>query len=270
MLAEANRIKDRLSACTDEAAGQLLKATVGAFSPISGESGFEMLAPTVLDFANEFDNNKDWLGLPIRSENPYGDYGPQSYKEFNASAPSRAVSRGLNTVTGGSPLEPGIVDISPEYIDHFFKFMTGGAGRFAGRVYGLAERAAEGTLGDTEAYEVPLARVLLTESGDFLNQNRYFEFREAVKEARAQRKLAEELDYPMTQDMKDLNALWVSLRQAEKQRKAIRGQLNAIYADENLSGREREKRLRPLMERRNELYLRFNRSFIDKMGPQAE
>ncbi|UWQ30271.1 LPD38 domain-containing protein [Leisingera sp. M523] len=254
----------------DEAAGQLLKATVGAFSPISGESGFEMLAPTVLDFANEFDNNRDWLGRPIRPENPYGDYGPQSYKEFNASAPSRTVAQGLNTLTGGSPLEPGLIDVSPEYIDHFFKFMTGGAGRFAGRVYGLGERAAEGTLGDVEAYEVPLARVLYTEAGDFLNQNRYFEFREAVQEARKQRKLSEEIGYPMTQEMKDLNALWVTLRQTEKQRKVVSGQINAIYSNESLNARERERRMKPLKDRRNEIYLRFNRSYIDRMGPQAE
>lgn len=254
----------------EEASGQLLKATVGAFSPISGESGFEFLAPTVLDFANEFDNNKDWLGRPIRPENPYGDYGPQSYKEFNASAPSRTVAQGLNTLTGGSPLEPGILDISPEYIDHFFKFMTGGAGRFAGRAYGLAERAAEGTLGETEAFEVPLARVLVTESGDFLNQSRYFEFREAVQEARAQAKLSEDTGHPMTQEMKDLNALWLVLRQTEKQRKLVRQQMDAIYANETLKARERENRLKPLKERRNEIYMRFNRRFIDKMGPQAE
>lgn len=54
-----------------EAAGQMLKATIGAFSPISGETGFTVVAPTVLDFANEFDNNEDWLGRPIRPENPY-------------------------------------------------------------------------------------------------------------------------------------------------------------------------------------------------------
>ncbi|MFW8637497.1 LPD38 domain-containing protein [Cribrihabitans pelagius] len=253
-----------------EAAGQLLQATIGAYSPISGEDGFSMLAPTVPDFANEFDNNRDWLGRPIRPENPYGDYGPQSYKEYNASAPSRALAQGLNTATGGSPLEPGILYVSPEYIDRYFKFMTGGAGRFAGKMYGLAERTAEGTLGETEAYEVPIARVLYTESGDFLNQNRYFEFRDAVREARAQEKRAEEIGYPMTQEMKDLNALWVSLRQADKRRNAISGQMDAIYADETLSGREREAKLRPLKEARNEVYLQFNKRFIERIGPQAE
>jgi len=254
----------------DEAAGQLLKATVGAFSPIAGESGFEMLAPTVLDFANEFDNNRDWLGRPIRPENPYGDYGPQAYKEFNASAPSRAVARGLNTATGGSPLESGLIDVSPEYIDHFFKFMTGGAGRFAGRMYGVAERAAEGTIDQTSAYELPLVRVLYTESGEFLNQNRYFEFREAVQEARKQSKLSQETGHPMTQEMKDLNGLWFALRAAEKRRKKIGDRLEAVYADETLTGRQREARLKPLKDDRNTLYLEFNAKFIEKMGPQAE
>ena len=253
-----------------EAAGQLLAATVGAFSPITGETGFQMLAPTVLDFANEFDNNRNWLGRPIRPENPYGDYGPQSYKEYNASAPSRTVARGLNYATGGNPLEPGLVDISPEYIDHFFQFMTGGAGRFAGRAYGLAERAAEGTLGDTEVYEIPLARVMITESSDFLNQNRYFEFREAVQEARAQKKMAAELGVQITPDMQDLNALWPALSQAEKRRKKARLEIEAVYSNDTLSARERQRRLKPLNERQNNIYMDFNKRFIGMMGPQAE
>ncbi len=253
-----------------EASGQMLMATIGAFSPISGETGFTMVAPTILDFANEFDNNEDWLGRPIRPENPYGDYGPQSYKEFNASGISRMAARGMNTATGGSPLEPGLIDVSPEYIDHFFKFMTGGAGRFVGKTYGLAERAVEGTLDQTEAYEVPIARSFITESGDFLNQNRYFEFRDAVREARAQQKLSVEGGHPMTQEMRDLNNLWVHLRAAEKRRKEVSGQIDGVYSNTTYSNREREQRLRPLKERRNKVYIDFNRRFISAMGPQAE
>lgn len=253
-----------------EAAAQMLMATIGAFSPISGETGFTMVAPTVLDFINEFDNNQDWLGRPIRPENPYGDYGPQSYKEFNATGISRLAARGMNTATGGSPLEPGLIDVSPEYIDHFFKFMTGGAGRFVGKTYGLAERVAEGTLDQTEAYEIPIARSFITESGDFLNQSRYFDFRDAVQEARAQQKLAAESGHPMTQEMKDLNALWVHLRSAEKERKRISGKLDGIYSNTSYSSRQREQRLTPLKDERNDVYIGFNRRYIAAMGPQAE
>ncbi len=254
----------------NEAAGHLLAATITAFSPIGGETGFQMLAPTVLDFANEFDNNQDWLGRPIRPENPYGDYGPQSYKEYAASAPSRALARAMNTVSGGSPLSPGAIDVSPEYIDHFFKFLSGGAGRFAGRVYGLGERAVEGTLAETEAYEVPLARVLFTESGDFLNQGRYFEFREAVQEARWQVKQAAEIGHPATKAMRDAASLWPALSAAEKQRRQIGNLMDTIYANDRLTNKQRSAQLKPLKERRNKIYLQFNRAFISKMGPQAE
>ena len=253
-----------------EAAGQTFMAAVGGFSPLSGETVYQMAMPTLVDFANELNTNRDWLGRPIRPENPFGDYGPQSYKEFNASAPSRLIAQGLNAITGGSVLEPGLIDISPEYIDHIAKFVTGGAGRFAGQVYGIGERAAEGTLGDIESYEVPLAKTVFTTSGDHLNQSRYFEFREAVNEARAQRLLSQETGEPMTADMKTLNGLWSSLSRAEKARKAVNGSMDGVYADSKLSARARELKLRVLRKRRNDLYVEFNRAFVAAMGPQAE
>jgi len=229
-----------------------------------------MVMPTVVDFANDFDNNENWLGRAIRPENPYGDYGPQSYKEYNASGASRAVARGLNTATGGSPLESGVVDISPEYIDHFFSFMGGGAGRFAGRVVGLGERALEGTLSETEAYEVPILRVLRTETGDYVDQNRYFDFIDTVKEARAQQKLSEGTGYPMTKRMVDLTKLWGQVRAAEKQRKLLSGKMDVIYADDKLSNKMRNLKLRTLKKARAETYTKFNRAYITQMGKQAE
>lgn len=253
-----------------EASGHMFKAAIGGFSPLSGETAHEFIMPTVLDFANEFDNNKDWLGRPIRPENPYGDYGPQAYKSFNASGPSSALASALNSASGGSRLESGLIDVSPEYIDHFFKFLGGGAGRFAGRIGGLAERAMDGTLDQTEAYEIPLLRVLRTESGDFLNQNRYFEFRDAVNEARAQKRLSDETGVPMTLEMENLTDLWSSLRSAEKKRKKLSGKLNELYADETLSRRELALKVKAIRNARNGVYLSFNRAFIDTMGPQAE
>ena len=253
-----------------EAAGDVFAATVGAFSPLSGETAQQFFMPTLVDFGNELAQNRDWLGRNIRPENPYGDYGPQSYKEYNASTPSRLLSRGLNSATGGSPIEAGLIDISPEYFDHIFKFLSGGAGRFAGQTLGLAERAVQGTLDQTELYEVPIAKVMAYSSGDYLNQNRYFEFREAVKEARAQAKLSAETGYPITPEMHAAAGLWKDLSAAEKKRKALDDNLDAIYADDRLTARQREEKVKALRDRKNLVFVRFNKAFISRMGPQGE
>ncbi|MGA0123109.1 MAG: LPD38 domain-containing protein [Gaiellales bacterium] len=78
----------------------MFKAFLGGFTPLSGETGYQMAMPTLIDFANELNTNRDWLGRPIRPENPFGDYGPKAYKEFNASAASSAAA-GMPLVTTG-------------------------------------------------------------------------------------------------------------------------------------------------------------------------
>jgi hypothetical protein len=254
----------------DRAVGQVLSTFVGAFSPLSGETAQQFFMPTALDHVNELAQNRDWLGRPIRPENPYGDFGPQAYKEYSATGPSRALARTLNWATGGSELESGVIDISPEYFDHTAKFLTGGAGRFAMQTYGLAEMAAEGRLQDVEAYQIPLVRVMRTESADFLDTNRYFRFRSVVEESRAMVRRAEERGIPPLESHVRAAGLYSALRAAERERRGLSDKIDNVYADDSLSGRERADQLRPLTEERGTVYKRFNRAFIEAMGPQAE
>ena len=254
-----------------DALGGILGATFGAFSPISGETISQTANPLIFDVINEFDDNRNWLGRPIRPENPYGDYGPQSYKAYNATEVSRAVSKGLNTVTGGSPYEPGLIDVSPEYIDHAVGLLGGGAGRFVMRAYGAGEKLATGQADQIEAHQIPLVRVLRYQSSDWLDQGRYFDFRNVVREAHDARKTSKEPGAPPLPahiaNTADLNS---RLNQAEKKRKAINKKIDAVYADDSLSPRARNKKLEPLLKQRSEIYIDFNKLFIKKMGRQAE
>lgn len=254
-----------------DALGEMFKSMFTAFSPVNGESLSQTLNPLVFDVVNEFDDNRNWQDRPIRPENPYGDYGPQSYKAYNATEVSRLASKGMNTLTGGSVYEPGMIDISPEYLDHAVSLLAGGAGRFAMRTYGLGEKLATGQADQVQAYQIPLARVLYYQNSDWLDQGRYFDFREIVKDARAQEKLSWEPGMPpLPGDIAAKAGLYEALKPAEKARKEIGGKLDAVYADETLSPRQRNAKLKPLLDERAKVYLDFNAEFIEEMGPQAE
>ena len=251
-----------------EATGHVAAATFASFSPIAGEDVASTLAPTLLDHVRDLDKNEDWQGRPIRPEQAFGDYGPQSYKEWNVPSYLSITARALNNATGGSPIESGAIDISPEYMHHTLKFLGGGAGRFLDRATDTATKLATGE--EIEGHRVPLLRVVRYEPSDWLNQGRYFEFREKVEESRAAAKTAAELRIPIERERLNAAGLYGRLRTAEKARKALSQQISGIYANESLTERQKRDRVKPLQDQRNKVYEGFNRDYIRAMGPQSE
>lgn len=267
----ARGVKDPGAAFSDVA-----RATFAAFSPISDQDWARTIAPTIGDLGLDLVLNEDWTGKPIRPEPAYADYGPQSFREWNASEAAVAASRGMNYLTGGSMVEAGAIDISPEYIDHVTGFLGGGALRFAGRTADLAGKVATGQAADVEMYQIPFARVLVTETADFLDRNRYYMFREVVNSARAMDKRVKENDTTFADAARNPErleaalSLYDDLRRAEKRRRDLDDKLDAIYADDTLTERERSEKLRPVQDKLHEVYMDFNGRFIEVMGPQAE
>lgn len=268
-MAKAMRgVKDEGQATRD-----VMKATFGAFSPISGEGLAQTLMPTLGDHMMELATNKDWLGRPIRPEAPFGDYGPQAYKMFKNEppAPFQFASDMLNKGTGGNELEPGLIDVSPEYLHHTFKFLTGGAGRFVDQVTDIGIKVASGDADLVQAHQVPLLRTVRYQPSEFLDQGRYFEFRNSVNNARAMvEKRAPELGIDPRDELVKMAGLYPQLRAAERQRRAISEKIDDIYADRSLTYRERRERLEPLEKQRQDVYIRFNRAYVEAMGPQSE
>ncbi len=252
----------------NEATAHTFAATFTSFSPISGEDVASTISPTLLDHVRELDKNENWQGRPIRPEQAYGDYGPQSYKEWSTYPLFGSLARGLNSATGGSPIEPGGIDISPEYMQHTFEFLGGGLWRFLNRSYETGRNVATGQ--EVEPHRIPLLRVLRYEPSDWLNQGRYFDFREEVMAAREAVKTAREISYPVKPEMLSASRLYGQLNSAEKARKAISSQMNAIYANDALTEREKREKVKPLQDQRNAIYVKFNREFVRTMGPQAE
>jgi hypothetical protein len=137
--------------------------------------------PTAFADAREFAENKDWLGRPIRPENPWDDSGPQAYKYYaGVSDMARTTADALNRLTGGNAAVSGMIDISPEYIDHAIGTMTGSAGRFWSETLDGAIKALSGRSDQIDSRNIPMASVLTMETGSWIDRRNFYDRRSEI------------------------------------------------------------------------------------------
>jgi hypothetical protein len=77
---------------------------------------------------------------------------------------ARELAKRLNQATGGDRVTPGYISISPETIQHYWNFFTGGLGRFGSNVAGLAKTLQEGEVPSIR--NVPFARRFVYEASE--------------------------------------------------------------------------------------------------------
>jgi hypothetical protein len=104
-------------------------------NPLGGTESFEnFAAPTVLDPIIDVIGNEDFAGKPIYKEGLAFDRTPAPVSQlyWSTTSPSAIwIANNLNSLTGGNEVRPGLVDMSPDIIQFWFEFVTGGIGRFA-------------------------------------------------------------------------------------------------------------------------------------------
>ena len=109
---------------------------VDAVNPIGGtESMFNFVFPTVLDPFIDIVENEDFANKPIYKEgSPFGLQKPDSQLYWSTTSPIfKNTADFLNTATGGSPAKSGLIDWSPDSMEYWYGFLTGGVGRFVER-----------------------------------------------------------------------------------------------------------------------------------------
>jgi len=134
-----------------EAAGNVVASAWGAMSPIGSEATpTQVLSPTITDPLVQIGENKTFFGGPIMPQ-AFDRNQPDSQRYFdNVSEPSRVMTKFLNEATGGDKYKPGLVDISPETIDHVWDFVSGGPGKLARRTGKTFEWLQGGTVDDKD------------------------------------------------------------------------------------------------------------------------
>jgi hypothetical protein len=161
---------------TSKRIAQLVGVFADAFNPI-GSAGLSIqtLAPTVIDPLVALSENRDWTGKPIAK------------KDFNSMAPtaghtrtkdtatpwSKAISYGVNWITGGTDYKPGLVSPTPDQLDYVIGQVTGGVGREVSKV---AQVLGSGFTGEElPMHKIPLVgRFVGTTEGQAAEASRFY------------------------------------------------------------------------------------------------
>lgn len=131
-------------------------------NPLGGTESFaNLVAPTVADPFVDIIENEDFADKPIYKEGlPFDKTpAPNSQQYWSTTSPSAVwISNMLNQVTGGNEVRPGFIDWSPDVLDFWFSFATGGIGRFVqSTVEGPMSILEEGVTDET-VRDLPLVR----------------------------------------------------------------------------------------------------------------
>lgn len=138
--------------------GNWMTTVADAFNPVGGtESLLNLIAPTVVDPIVDINLNRDFTGRPIMpEENQYGPEEPDSQRYWNSVGTHwKSVTDFLASASGGSDVEPGSIDVSPETLEHLAGVVVGAAGATLDRIISIPGKAATG---DLSTNDIPLAR----------------------------------------------------------------------------------------------------------------
>ena len=121
--------------------GQASRSIFGtAFESLSPFGGFDnfynFASPTFADPFVSVAINEDYKGDPIFKETPQFSSRPtpESYLHWSStSTVAKTIAESVNDLTGGDNFKSGLLDFSPDVLEFWFDYITGGAGRFVQR-----------------------------------------------------------------------------------------------------------------------------------------
>lgn len=166
-----------------EAAVGTLSALAGAFNPLgNAPSLLQYVSPTLSDPIAQLYENMDWLGRKIMPENYPGQTRPDAFRAWKTTGEfSKSIAQGLNELTGGNEIRSGLIDISPESIDHVASFLSGGLGRFFMQTGKTARSPfSEQWWDDLEANDIPFLRSFVGGKSKFYDRDTYYRIRDEV------------------------------------------------------------------------------------------
>lgn len=249
--------------------GNLANTFADSFIPLDNGSLENFVTPTLLDPAVDLLRNEDFAGRPIMPEgNPYGPDKPDSQRFYpGANSISKAVAAKLNELTGGNEFKPGAIDISPETIDHYLAFWTGGAGSFVQRLARLPEKVMKGE--PISANDIPFVRRVVGSINPQADVGRFYERADTLEQLRVEydglRKAkrfqeAAELraEHPAALD----ESLGDKAKDVRKELREIRTERQAIHANERIGSDAKQARLEGLASRERRAVNEFNRRYV--------
>ena len=255
-----------------EAAANVTKTAVNSFNPLGGVSTLmSLISPTVFDPIVEITQNKNFYGAPIKPDDKFQRLPrPESQKYFQSVNPIlKDVTSFLNSVTGGSEVRPGLIDVSPEVLDYMLGFLTGGAGMFVNRTSDFVLRFARGE--EWQPRQTPFARRVYGEKRRFVDRQAFYEIRDQVLLTEAEIKRFKEQRQPLearrvrARRSGDVRMIPL-IKKVDNQIRQLNRQRNKIRKSDKFSAAAKRERIDGIEKKKDALMLRARRRYYEMLG----
>lgn len=260
----------------EEAAASLVTSSIGSFSPVgfgSSENYFNSIArgitPTVAQPIVEILANEDYFGGPVYSESQYGQDIPASQMAFRSTPEVfKRSAKFLNAMTRGDESTSGILDFSPDTMNHMFQFALGGTGAFAIRSMNALEKGLTGL--EITPNEVPFYRRIVGEVSDFDQQTDFYDRKDKLDAKYRQSKIETGADRgSYVRKNKNFLRLRPVMNNSETRIRALNKRLELLQSkaanstiDAITFAREQEK----IQDDKAKIYKQFNRKYDSLIG----
>ena len=233
------------------------RTTLEIFNPLGGtESFLNFAAPTVFDpFISLYGTNTDFSGRDIVKKAFPNQVASQSSLYWNNTSPSAiAATKFINELTGGTETLSGWIDWSPNSLEFWFDYITGGAGRFTQRTLEAPARIAAAESAEDIATEIPFMRRVLRSVSSRDDVSQYIEVRDQVNRATAEYKKAaqrgdvDRINSAVSRFEAELR-IAPQIKKIESARRKISQQITAVN-DSRLPQDEKDRIVKQLVEQR--------------------
>ncbi|MBM66071.1 MAG: hypothetical protein CMH55_07550, partial [Myxococcales bacterium] len=230
-----------------------------SFYPLGSEADLaQTLSPTLLDPIIQIGENKTFYGAAIRPEPFDEELVPMSERYWqNVNPQLREITAFLNRLTGGSKVESGDIDLSPEDLEHVFEFAVGGVGREAARLEKTIDRASRGE--ELLWKDIPILYRFMGEHDPAFDKGRYYRQRDDVR--RAEKLVKEAAPGPELAAARRDNALLLRLVQPMKDAESRLRKLRKRRRET-----EDEAQIKRLDESMEAIRATFSRRYLQVVG----
>jgi hypothetical protein len=248
-----------------EASASVVNTLLEVINPLGGTEHFlNFAAPTIVDpFISLYGTNIDFTGKNIRREPFPNQEVAQSHLYWNNTSPTAvAFAQSLNALSGGTPTISGWADISPNDLEFWFDYLTGGAGRFVQRAAELPFRIADPEQTNEDIIrEVPVIRRIFGSVSEREDLGTYIRERDRILPARAELRAAMEArDIPRVQRARERFADELRIAEAvnkiENDRRAISRRINEVRDNPRIPEDRKLEIIERLREQQQRIILR--------------
>ena len=222
------------------------------------------LLPDVLMFGTEQAMNVNFFGSPIVLPTPFNEEDPASSVSKRGTLELfKSFASTVNEWTGGTKFKSGVIDMSPDRLQHMFDFMLGGLGRFGTDAFDTAQKTYE-PQAELKNADVPIWRNFVYNPSEYNDQFRYYDNRSETKSNLAQWEDSDSAERRrlVEKDSAELyTRLPMMMKAADKKLKANRKEIRRLEGLTQGDRRAIALKVRELEAENQLIYDKFNKAF---------